>query len=93
MGIPHADVLVAYAEAVIEGSKSDIDAARKAVNTAMGDEATVDSAAVICLFNAIDRVADATGAPLEDDKAADTAGMRADIGIDSFAETKAALHD
>lgn len=51
----------------------------------MGEEALVDAAAVCALFNAIDRVADATGIPLEPDKAADTAEMRRNLGIDAFA--------
>jgi len=37
------------------------------------------------LFNAIDRVADSTGIPLEDEKAAATDSWRGAIGIDDFA--------
>jgi hypothetical protein len=40
---------------------------------------------VAALFNAIDRVADATGIPLEDLKAEATADFRSTIGIDDFA--------
>ena len=50
----------------------------------MGGEALSDAAAVAALFNAIDRVADATGIPLEDDKAAMTETMRAQLGIDAM---------
>lgn len=50
----------------------------------MGGAALSDAAAVAALFNAIDRVADATGIPLEADKAAMTEGMRAQLGIDAF---------
>jgi hypothetical protein len=51
---------------------------------AMGGAALSDAAGVAALFNAIDRVADATGIPLEDDKAAMTQAMRAQLGIDDF---------
>jgi hypothetical protein len=50
----------------------------------MGAAALVDAAGIAGLFNAIDRVADATGAPLEEAKAADTASLRDAIGIDEF---------
>ena len=63
----------------------------RAIADRMGREAVVDSAAVAGLFNAIDRVADATGAPLEDWKAEQTAGLRETLGINAFAETREAL--
>jgi hypothetical protein len=44
-----------------------------------------DTAAVAALFNAIDRVADSTGIPLEEKKAEVTADFRSAIGIDDFA--------
>ena len=55
----------------------------------LGDDALVDTAAIIATFNAIDRVADATGIPLEEDKAAMTVDMRAQLGIDNFPSTRA----
>jgi len=54
----------------------------------LGAAALVDAAAVAALFNGIDRVADATGIPLEDEKAVSTAEIRAAIGIDEFAKSK-----
>jgi hypothetical protein len=90
-GIAHGDKLVAFAEAVIGDGAKNIKPARAAVKAALGDAALVDAAGIIGMFNGLDRVADATGAPLEDWKAADTADMRAAIGIDSFAATKAEI--
>ena len=90
-GIPHGDLLVAFAEAVTLSNEPAMAQARIAIQTAMGDAALVDAAGIVGMFNGLDRVADATGAPLEDWKAADTADMRAAIGIDSFAATKAEL--
>jgi len=51
----------------------------------MGGAALTDTAAVAALFNAIDRVADSTGIPLEEKKADVTADFRAALGIDAFA--------
>ena len=44
-----------------------------------------DAAAVAANFNAIDRVADSTGVPLEDEKASLTEDFREAIGINAFA--------
>jgi hypothetical protein len=43
------------------------------------------AAGVVGLFNAIDRVADATGIPLEPEKAAASADFRAALNLDQFA--------
>ena len=51
----------------------------------LGDAGLVDSAAVIANYCALDRVADATGIPLEPAKEANTVGLRAELGIDEFA--------
>ena len=51
----------------------------------MGEAALVDASGITATFNAIDRVADATGIPMEAEKAADTADFRAVIGVDNFA--------
>jgi len=59
----------------------------------LGDAALVDAAGIAATFNAIDRVADSTGIPLEDAKAESTADFRADLGIDSFAENRGEIAD
>ncbi len=58
---------------------------RAELMTAVGRPGLVDAAAVVGLFNAIDRVADATGIPLEAEKAAASADLRAALGLDRFA--------
>ena len=90
-GIPHGDLLIEFAEAVIDTDAARLDAARNAIAAEMGAAALVDSAGVAALFNAIDRVADSTGAPVEDWKLEQTAELRAAIGIDRFAAEKTAL--
>jgi alkylhydroperoxidase family enzyme len=81
-GVPHGTALIRFAEAVVEGQ--DAARARTAVLDALGAAALVDSAAVVGLFNAIDRVADATGIPLEPEKAAATADFRSTLSIGKY---------
>ena len=83
--------MIEFAESVLTDDNARLQAARQAIHDALGADAVVDSAGVAGLFNAIDRIADSTGAPLEADKAEMTAGLRADIGIDAFAAQKKAL--
>ena len=83
-GIPHAEILVEFAEAAVGADGPRLEAARNAVIEAMGGAALCDTAAVAALFNAIDRVADSTGIPLEEEKAELTAGMRDQLGINQF---------
>ena len=87
-GIPHGDLLIEFAEAVLDTDEGRLDAARIAIVDALGSEALVDSAGVVGLFNAIDRIADATGAPLEDWKAEQTADLRDALGIGVFGDAK-----
>jgi hypothetical protein len=88
-GIPHAGVLTAFAEAAIGDDPDRLAEARRAVIDAMGEAALADAAGVAALFNAIDRVADATGIPLEPEKAEMTADFRAALGIDGFGQVPA----
>ena len=82
--LSHGDLLVAFAEAATRGS-DELAGLRKELLEAVGPEAFVEAAATVGAFNGLVRVADATGIPLEEDKAADTADFRAALGIDDFA--------
>ena len=75
--------LLAFADAVIEG-RTELDGARDSVVDCLGEAAMVDAAAVIAGFDAITRVADGSGIPLEPEKAEATAGWRSHLGIDDF---------
>lgn len=83
--MPHAGVLVAFAEAILGTDPDQLSAARQAVVQAVGEAGLVDAAAVAANFNAIDRVADSMGVPLEDEKAALTEDFRETLGINVFA--------
>jgi alkylhydroperoxidase family enzyme len=87
-GVPHGRALVGFAEAVLGDDDGALAAARAALLAGLGLAGLVDAAAVVGLFNAIDRVADATGIPLEPEKEAATSDFRAALGIDAFAAAR-----
>ena len=58
--------LVAFTDAVMARDPAAIDATRRALEAALGPRGVVDTAAVIAAFNVVDRVADATGIPIDD---------------------------
>jgi hypothetical protein len=87
-GVPHGDLLVAFAEAVLGEDDSALASARNALIAVLGPPGLVDAAGVVGLFNAIDRVANATGIPLEPEKAAASADFRAALDLDRFAVAK-----
>ena len=91
--IPHGALLVSYAEAVLGTDDRRLAEVRASIRAQMGDAALVDAAAIVATFNAIDRVADATGIPIEDAKAASTADLRTALDINDFAEQRGEIAD
>ncbi len=91
--VPHGALLVAFAEAVLGDDDARLAAIRSEIRAKLGDAALVDAAAIAATFNAIDRVADSTGIPIEDAKAAATVDFRAALGINAFAENRGEIAD
>ena len=58
---------------------------RRALIDLLGDEAFVDVVATIAAFNVVDRVADATGIPLDPLMRAMSADVRQELGLSRFA--------
>ena len=83
-GVPHGRPLLDFAEAVVEGADAAIPAARRALVAAVGEKGFVDAAGVVASFNAVVRIADATGIPVEPFKLAQTVAERAALGIDDW---------
>lgn len=82
-GVRDAEVLLAFADSAVADA-ADLAEKRTAVRAVLGDAATVDAAAVIAIFQAVVKIADATGIPLEAAKAEVSAGFRAELGLDAF---------
>jgi len=84
-GVPHGRLLIEFAEAVLSEDDAPLARLREMLSAALSPTGLVDAAGVVGLFNAIDRVADATGIPLEADKAEASADFRASLGLNRFA--------
>ncbi len=91
-GIPNGALLIELAEAVLGNDDQRLARARAAIVDTMGEAVLVDAAGVAGFFNAIDRVADSTGTPLDEETATATKELRDQIGIDRFAATKTMLN-
>lgn len=83
-GVPHGRLLVTFAEAVLTDDPDLLHPARQMMARTLGEAAMVDAAAVAAGFNAIDRVADGTGIPIDEERVASTASLREELGIDRF---------
>jgi hypothetical protein len=86
-GVASEAELLAFADAALDSGQH-LAEARQAVAARLGEQGMVDAAAVIAGFDAITRVADGSGIPLESPKAEATAEWRASLGIDAYWRNK-----
>ena len=90
-GVAAAAALAAYADAFYEdggfGAGTGFGPARDRLHAEIGDEALVDAAGVLAVFNAVVRIADATGIPLEEQKTEMSADFRDTLGIGDYPST------
>ena len=82
-GLPHGDLLAAYAEAATRGTE-ELAEARAAVADALGSEAFVRAAATVGIFNGLVRVADSIGIPLDEGTRRGSGGFRESLGLNEF---------
>lgn len=88
--VPQATLLIEFAEAVLRGDETRQNRARTALYRALGAAALVDAAAIVASFNAVVKIADGSGIPLEEEKAAATEDLRAALGLEQFNKNIAA---
>ena len=79
-GVAAGAALAAYADAFFNDG-SEFAAARERLEREVGAQAAVDAAAVLAIFNAVVRIADSTGIPLEETKARASADIRDALGL------------
>ena len=84
-GVPHGSLLVAFVDAVMGADAAERDRARLALRAVLTEAAFVDACAVVGAFNVVDRIADATGIPLDDAMAAMSRDVRRELDIGHFA--------
>lgn len=82
-GVAHSAELLRFVDAVLV-TPQDLESARIALRRVLTDTAFVDTCATVASFNAVVKVADGTGIPLEPQKSQKTAQLRADLKIDQL---------
>lgn len=83
-GVQHGDTLVRFVDATLAADDGALAVARQAVIDAAGIRGLVDAAGVIGTFTMQNRVADATGLPLDAPLEMATRNLRAELGVDGF---------
>ena len=68
-----------------------VEEGRAELREAVGDAALVDAAGIVSIFDAVVRIADSTGTPLEDYKVEISKDLRQDLGIDDFPSARTTL--
>lgn len=86
-GVAHGAALVDFVDAAMSGDDVLLARRRASLRQTLGDEATVDACAVIGAFNVVDRIADATGIPLDEGLVAMSAEPRRELGLSRFASS------
>ena len=84
-GIAHGERLVAFTEAVMADDEAALKRERQALLDALGPAAFVDACGVVGAFNIVDRIADATGIPLDGPLQGMSADIRQELGLARFA--------
>jgi hypothetical protein len=84
-GVAHGARLLAFTDAVMRGDDARLERERAALRGLLSDEAFVDVCAVIAAFNVVDRIADATGIPLDPMLQAMSAEVRVTLDLARFA--------
>ena len=84
VGVDHGELLLAFADAVLEDDDAALDLVRKELVGVLGKEALVDAAGTAASFNSVVIVADATGIPIDEFKADPTREILEELGIEDF---------
>lgn len=80
----HGTLLTRFVEAVLGDDAIELDVARGEMRRTLGDAAFVDACATLASFDAVVKLADGTGIPIEDWKAERTADLREALGINAM---------
>jgi len=91
VAVPHAALLLAFAEAVVSRDAQRVAAARSALRTVLGEAGLVDAAAITAAFHGFVRLADATGIPYTNAAGGkDRPEIREAAGVNEFYRVKEA---
>ena len=82
-GVEHGADLLAFTEAIMRGAPATLE--RERLRQVLSPESFVDVVALIGAFNVVDRIADATGIPLDPAMDAISKDVREELGLARFA--------
>lgn len=85
--IPFARELAAFADAFFQDVNA-LTIARDNLQSAVGDRALVDAAALVAIYNAVVKIADSTGIPLDEVKIEVSRDLRQSLGVTQFPSAK-----
>jgi hypothetical protein len=83
-GVEHGARLVAFTEGVMGSDEAALARERASLRALLTPEAFVDAAAVIGAFNVVDRIANATGIPLDAGLVAMSGEVREELDLARF---------
>jgi hypothetical protein len=86
-GVAHGARLLAFADAVMGADDGALARERSALRAVLSGGAFVDTCAVVGAFNVVDRIADATGIPLDTGMAAMSVDVRKELDLARFASS------
>jgi len=86
--VPCSAELTALAEAVFHQDSAAAREAREKIAQAINPQAAIDAIAVAAHFNAITRIADATGVELDRFTSENSADLRETLGLDAYLADK-----
>jgi hypothetical protein len=84
IGVPHGDLLLVFAEAIIGADRAALDAARNALIKALGPEAIAGASAIAGNFTKNDRVANGLGIPVDPPVLKGTEELREQLGLNAY---------
>jgi len=82
--VEHADILLAYADAIYASDSDELERTREQVHSRMGSGATIEAAATAANFSMLDRVANAVGIQIESMAIKQTEDFRGELGINQY---------
>lgn len=86
-GVAHGAELLAFTEGVMGGDDDARARARRGLRATLSPEGYVEVAGLIASFNVVDRIADATGIPLDAMMLAMSADVRDELRLGRFASS------
>jgi hypothetical protein len=87
-GIPFANELAGFAEAVAQRDPAEISRTRDNLLQVAGEVVTVDAAGVAANFQRMVRIADSMGIPIDEQNVVAGAGIREELNISRFASAQ-----